>query len=367
VLFWLHLPLQKYVSLFRVFGYITVRTALAGATALVLSLLLGPWLIRVLKKHEIGQEIRSDGPESHYSKKGTPTMGGILIIGATLVASLLWGNLGNIYVWIAMATMVFFGLIGFVDDYLKVHKKRSLGLRVFTKLGLQIVLAGAIGGVLIYLGLSNFGPLKQFDLRLFPPFFKLWTPYLGWLYLPWIILILVGSTNAVNLADGLDGLAIGLTLITATALTALTYVAGHALWSQYLNIARVRPAAELTVFVGALTGACLGFLWWNAHPAQVIMGDVGALSLGGTLAVISILIKQELLLFALAGVFILEAASVLLQVSYFKLSRGKRIFKMAPLHHHFELSGWQEEKIVIRFWIVGIIFALLSLSTLKLR
>lgn len=367
MLFWLHLPLQKYVSLFRVFGYITVRTALAGATALVLSLLLGPWLIRVLKKHEIGQEIRSDGPESHYSKKGTPTMGGILIIGATLVASLLWGNLGNIYVWIAMATMVFFGLIGFVDDYLKVHKKRSLGLRVFTKLGLQIVLAGAIGGVLIYLGLSNFGPLKQFDLRLFPPFFKLWTPYLGWLYLPWIILILVGSTNAVNLADGLDGLAIGLTLITATALTALTYVAGHALWSQYLNIARVRPAAELTVFVGALTGACLGFLWWNAHPAQVIMGDVGALSLGGTLAVISILIKQELLLFALAGVFILEAASVLLQVSYFKLSRGKRIFKMAPLHHHFELSGWQEEKIVIRFWIVGIIFALLSLSTLKLR
>jgi phospho-N-acetylmuramoyl-pentapeptide-transferase len=358
---------MKYVSFFRVIGYITVRTALAGVTSLALSFVLGPWLIRLLRKREIGQEIRSDGPQSHSTKKGTPSMGGVLIIGATLVSSLLWGNLGNVYVWIAMGTMFFFGLIGFADDYLKVRKRRSLGLRVFTKLGLQVLLAAAVGGVLIYLGLKNFGPLAQFDLRLFPPFFKLWTPYLGWFYLPWIVFILVGSSNAVNLADGLDGLAIGLTLITATALTALTYVAGHALWSQYLNIARVRPAAELTVFAGALTGACLGFLWWNAHPAQIFMGDVGALSLGGTLAIISILIKQELLLFAIAGVFILEAASVLLQVSYFKISGGKRIFKMAPLHHHFELSGWQEEKIVIRFWILGIIFALFSLSTLKLR
>jgi phospho-N-acetylmuramoyl-pentapeptide-transferase len=263
--------------------------------------------------------------------------------------------------------MVSFGFIGFIDDYLKVRKKRSLGLRVFTKLGLQVALGAAIGGVLLYLGLSNAGPLSHFDLRLFPPFFKLWTPYLGWFYLPWIMFILVGSSNAVNLADGLDGLAIGLTLISATALTALTYVSGHALWSQYLNIARVRPAGELAVFIGAVTGACLGFLWWNAHPAQVIMGDVGALSLGATLAIVSILIKQELLLFALAGVFILEALSVLLQVTYFKLSGGKRIFKMAPLHHHFELSGWQEEKIVIRFWIAGIILALFSLSTLKLR
>ncbi|MGZ4886894.1 MAG: phospho-N-acetylmuramoyl-pentapeptide-transferase [Candidatus Aminicenantales bacterium] len=367
MLFWLLVPLQTHVSFFRVFGYITVRTALAGMTALALSWILGPWLIRLLKKRQIGQEIRSDGPQSHYAKKGTPSMGGLLIIGTTLVTSLLWGNLGNVYVWIGMATMVFFGLIGFVNDLLKVRKKRSLGLGVFTKLGLQIVLAAVIGGVLLYLGLNNFGPLRQFDLRLFPPFFKHWTPYLGWFYLPWIIFILVGSSNAVNLADGLDGLAIGLTLISATALTALTYVAGHALWSQYLNIARVRPAAELTVFAGALTGACLGFLWFNAHPAQVFMGDAGALALGGSLAIISILIKQELLLFALAGVFILEALSVLLQVSYFKVSGGKRIFKMAPLHHHFELSGWQEEKIVIRFWIVGIIFALLSLSTLKLR
>jgi phospho-N-acetylmuramoyl-pentapeptide-transferase len=367
VLLWLHTILQKHVSIFRVFGYITFRTALAGVTALALMLLLGPWLIRLLRKREIGQEIRTDGPQSHYTKKGTPTMGGLMIIATTLAATFLWGNLSNVYVWIAVATMVSFGFIGFVDDYLKVRKKRSLGLRVFTKLGFQVALAAAIGGVLLYLGLTNVGPLSHFDLRLFPPFFKLWTPYLGWFYLPWIVFILVGSSNAVNLADGLDGLAIGLTLISATALTALTYVAGHALWSQYLNIARVRPAGELAVFIGAVTGACLGFLWWNAHPAQVIMGDVGALSLGASLAIVSILIKQELLLFALAGVFILEALSVLLQVSYFKLSAGKRIFKMAPLHHHFELSGWQEEKIVIRFWIAGIILALFSLSTLKLR
>ena len=363
----LHTLLQRHLSIFRVFGYITFRTAMAGITALALMLFLGPWLIRILRKREIGQEIRSDGPQSHFTKKGTPTMGGLMIVGATLTATLLWGDLGNAYLWIAVATMLSFGLIGFTDDYLKVRKKRSLGLTVPTKLGLQVGLAAVIGGVLVYLGLHNPDPLRHFDLRLFPPFFKLWTPYLGWFYLPWITFILVGSSNAVNLADGLDGLAIGLTLISATALTALTYVAGHALWSQYLNIARVRPAGELTVFIGATTGACLGFLWWNAHPAQVIMGDVGALSLGATLAIVSILIKQELLLFTLAGVFILEALSVLLQVSYFKLSRGKRMFKMAPLHHHFELSGWQEEKIVIRFWIAGIILALFSLSTLKLR
>jgi len=367
VLYWLLVPLQSFISIFRVFRFITVRTALAGATALLLSLLLGPWLIKMLKKYQIGQEIRSDGPQSHFAKKGTPSMGGILIIGATLLSTLLWGNLGNVYVLIAMAAMFFFGLIGFLDDSLKVRKKQSLGLRAFTKLGLQIVLACALGGVLVYLGLHNAGPVKPFDLRLFPPFFKSWTPYLGLFYLPWIAFILVGSSNAVNLADGLDGLAIGLTLISAAALTALTYVSGHALWSQYLDLARVRLAAELTVFCGSMTGACLGFLWWNAHPAQIFMGDVGALSLGGTLGIIAILIKQELLLFALAGVFILEALSVLLQVSYFKLSGGKRMFKMAPLHHHFELSGWPEEKIVIRFWIAGLIFALLSLSTLKLR
>ena len=253
-------------------------------------------------------------------------------------------------------------MVGLVDDVLKVRRKQSLGLRPWQKLALQVGLATVIG--LVFIWLSSRG---EFSLRLSFPFFKQWVPVLGWFYLPWIVFILVGSSNAVNLADGLDGLATGLTLISATALTALTYVAGHARWSEYLNIARVPQAAELTVFVGAFAGACLGFLWYNCHPAQVFMGDVGALSLGGTMAVIALLIKQEFLLFAVAGVFILEALSVLLQVSYFKVSGGKRIFKMAPLHHHFELSGWPEERVVIRFWILGIIFALFSLSTLKLR
>jgi phospho-N-acetylmuramoyl-pentapeptide-transferase len=289
-------------------------------------------------------------------------MGGILIIGATLLTTLLWGNLRNTYIWLAMAAMFFFGLIGFLDDYLKLKKKRSLGLAAKSKFGFQILLSAAIGFVLVWLGLRG-----KFDLRLAFPFLKQWVPYLGWFYLPWIIFILAGSSNAVNLADGLDGLAIGLTLISAMALTALTYIAGHAVYSQYLNIARVPLAAELTVFAGAFSGACLGFLWFNCHPAEIFMGDVGALSLGGTLGTIAILIKQEFLLFTVAGVFILEALSVLLQISYFRISGGKRIFKMAPLHHHFELVGWPEEKVVVRFWIAGIIFALFSLTTLKLR
>jgi phospho-N-acetylmuramoyl-pentapeptide-transferase len=362
VLYWLLVPLSGEFFLFNVFSYITVRTAAAGITALLLSFLFGPKLIRLLERRQIGQEIRSDGPKTHFAKKGTPSMGGLLIILCTLVPALLWGDLTNTYVWVAILSMVFFGLVGLVDDVLKVRRKQSLGLRPWQKLALQVGLATVIG--LVFIWMSSRG---EFSLRLSFPFFKQWVPFLGWFYLPWIVFILVGSSNAVNLADGLDGLATGLTLISATALTALTYVAGHARWSEYLNIARVPQAAELTVFVGAFAGACLGFLWYNCHPAQVFMGDVGALSLGGTMAVIALLIKQEFLLFAVAGVFILEALSVLLQVSYFKVSGGKRIFKMAPLHHHFELSGWPEERVVIRFWILGIIFALFSLSTLKLR
>ena len=362
MLYWLLVPLRQSLFFFNVFRYITVRTALAGITALLLSFLLGPWLIRTLKKKQIGQEIRREGPQSHLSKKGTPSMGGLLIIASTVIPTLLWGNLGNTYVWVAMLTMLSFGLIGFWDDYVKFRRKRSLGLRTWPKLGLQATLAVGIGLILI-----SFGMEGTFSLRLSFPFLKEWIPYLGWLYLPWIVFVLVGSSNAVNLADGLDGLAIGLTLISSAALTALTYIAGHAVFSQYLAIARVPRAAELTVFAGALTGACLGFLWFNSHPAQIFMGDVGALSLGATLAVIAILIKQEFLLFSVAGVFILEALSVLAQVSYFKLTKGKRIFRMAPLHHHFELAGWREEKIVVRFWILAIIFALFSLATLKLR
>ncbi len=347
---------------FNVFRYITVRTALAGLTALLLSLLLGPVLIRLLRRHQIGQEIRAEGPQSHQAKKGTPSMGGILIIGATLIPTLLWGNLSNTFVWLAMGTMLTFGLVGLLDDYLKVSRKRSLGLIARYKLVLQVGLAVFFGGIIILLGRAG-----VFDLHLFFPILKQWLPYLGWIYWPWTVLILVGSSNAVNLADGLDGLAIGLTLISATTLTALTYIAGHAVFSKYLYVARVPLAAELTVFGGALVGACLGFLWFNSHPAQVFMGDSGALSLGATLAVLALLIKQEFLLFAVAGVFIVELLSVMIQVSFFRLSKGRRIFKMAPLHHHFELLGWPEEKVVIRFWILGIIFALFSLTTLKLR
>jgi len=362
VVYWLLVPLRSDFFLFNVFRYITVRTAAAGITALVLSFLVGPRLIRFLERRQIGQEIRTDGPKAHYVKKGTPSMGGLLIILCTLVTTLLWGNLSNTYVWVAVLSMLLFGLVGLIDDVLKVRRKRSLGLRPGQKMALQIGLAAVVGLVFIWMGLNG-----DFSLRLTFPFFKQWLPFLGWFYLPWIVFILVGSSNAVNLADGLDGLAIGLTLISVSALTALTYVAGNINWSNYLSIAYMPMAAELTVFTGALAGACLGFLWFNCHPAQVFMGDVGALSLGGTMAVIALLIKQEFLLFTVAGVFILEALSVLLQVSYFKLSGGKRIFKMAPLHHHFELSGWPESRVVIRFWILGIIFALFSLSTLKLR
>lgn len=362
MLYFLLVPLKEYFIFFNVFRYITVRTALAGITALIISLVFGPWLIKMLKKYQVGEEIRPNGPKSHFEKRGTPSMGGILVIGATLITVLLWGNLRNIYIWLAMFTMFLFGLLGFWDDYLKIKKKKSLGLIIRRKLFLQIIISGAIGLVLIYLGLRG-----EFSLDLSFPFFKRWVPHLGWFYLPWIMFILVGSSNAVNFADGLDGLAIGLTFISASAFTALSYVAGHALWSEYLNIPRVPLAAELTVFVGAITGACLGFLWYNCYPAQIFMGDVGALSLGGTIGVISILIKQEFLLLMVAGVFIVEALSVLLQVGYFKMTGGKRVFKMAPLHHHFELLGWSEEKIVVRFWIAAIIFALFSLATLKLR
>jgi phospho-N-acetylmuramoyl-pentapeptide-transferase len=362
VLYWLLVPLRKYIFFFNVFRYITFRTALSGMTALLFVFIFMPIFIKLLRKHQVSQEIREEGPSTHLSKKGTPSMGGVIIIGATVVSTLLWGNLSNIYVWLGLAGLMLFGLIGFIDDFIKFRSHRSLGLNTGQKLILQIAVSGLIALTLVLIGFEG-----KFDLRLTFPFIKEWALYLGWLYLPWILFILVGSSNAVNLADGLDGLAIGLTLISAAALTALTYVAGHAIWSEYLNIIRVPLAAELTVFAGALSGACLGFLWFNCHPAEIFMGDVGALSLGGTLGLLAILIKQEFLLLFVAGVFILEALSVLLQVTYFKLSGGKRIFRMAPLHHHFELIGWPEEKVVIRFWIMGIIFALFSLTTLKLR
>ncbi len=362
MLYWLLVPLKEYFFFFNVFRYITVRTAMAGITSLAITLILGSIAIKLLKKYQLGEEIRTDGPKTHLRKKGTPSMGGVLIIFSTVVTTLLWGNLNDIYIWIAIFTMVGFGALGFWDDYLKIKKKIKAGLPMKHKFGFQFLLAGTIGLFLIYLGFRG-----DFSLNLHFPFIKEWIPYIGWFYLPWIMLIVIGSSNAVNLADGLDGLAIGLIFISASAVTALSYIAGHALWSQYLNIARVPLAAELTVFAGALAGACLGFLWYNCHPAEIFMGDAGALSLGGTVGVMALLIKQEFLLFAIAGVFILEALSVMIQVACFRFSGGKRIFRMAPLHHHFELLGWSESKVVVRFWILGIIFALFSLTTLKLR
>ncbi|MBU4203479.1 MAG: phospho-N-acetylmuramoyl-pentapeptide-transferase [Acidobacteria bacterium] len=362
MLYTLLFPLKDQIGLFNIFRYITVRSALAAATALLICLFLGPLLIRYLKKKQIGEEIRAEGPQSHFEKKGTPSMGGILIIFAAVIPTLLWADMRNSYVRIALFAMISFGLVGFLDDYLKIILKKPKGLTIHRKFTYQFVLSLIIGLFLIWLGHQN-----EFNLHLIVPFFKNWTPYLGWFYLPWIMFILVSSSNAVNLADGLDGLATGLTLISVTAFTALSFIAGRTDWSSYLDIAWVPQAAELTIFVGALAGACLGFLWFNCHPAQLFMGDVGALSLGGTIGTIAILIKMEFLLFMVAGVFVIEALSVLLQVGYFKLSGGRRIFKMAPLHHHFELKGWPEEKVVVRFWITGIIFALFSLATLKLR
>ncbi len=362
MLYWLLAPLKEYSILFNPFGYFTVRTALAGISALLLSFVLGPWVIKMLKKYQIGEEISPYGPKTHQNKRGTPSMGGVLIIGSTLIPTLMWADLSNTHVLLAMGNMTLFGILGFWDDFLKIKKHKSRGLVIRQKFVFQVLLAGIIGAVLVYLGFQG-----KFDLHLSFPFFKKWIPYLGWIYLPWIMLILVSSSNSVNLADGLDGLAIGLTLISSSAFTALSYFAGRADWSGYLNIPYVPQAAELTIFAGAMSGACLGFLWFNSHPAQIFMGDVGALSLGGSIGAIAIMIKQEFLLFMVAGVFILEALSVLLQVSYFRLTGGKRILKMAPLHHHFELLGWSEEKIVVRFWIMGIIFALFSLTTLKLR
>ncbi len=362
MLYILLVPLKKYFIFFNVFRYITVRTALAGITALLFTMVLGPWLIKYLRKHQFGETIRDEGPKTHITKKGTPTMGGILIIGATAVSTLLWVDLSNLYIWLAMATMLLFGALGLLDDYLQIRKNKPKGLLAKYKFIIQIIFAAAIAVVLFYMGLRG-----DFNLHLTLPFIKKWTPYLGMLYIPWIMLIMVSSTNAVNLADGLDGLAIGLTLISISSFTALSYIAGHALWSQYLNILPVTQAAELTVLLGSLAGACLGFLWYNCHPAEIFMGDAGSLSLGATLGIVAIMIKQEFLLFMVAGVFVMEALSVVIQVGYFKLTGGKRVFKMTPLHHHFELMGWSEQKIVVRFWIVGIIFALFSLTTLKIR
>lgn len=363
MLFHLLFALRESVSALNVTRYITFRTTVAALTALFLVLLLGPWMIQRLRRLQIGQHIRESGPEAHHAKAGTPTMGGVLILVGILVPTLLWADLTNRNVWIIVLSTLAFGAIGFADDYLKVIRKQSLGLRAKQKLVAQFAVGTGVGLTVYWL--AQVSP-DEYSTRVVFPFFKELVPDLGLLYVVFAILLLTLSSNAVNLTDGLDGLAIGATLIAAVAFTGLAYVSSHFVFSEYLDLLHQPGAGELAVFCGAMVGASLGFLWWNCYPAQVFMGDVGSLSLGGALGTVAILIKQELLLFLVGGLFMIEASSVMLQVASFRLT-GKRIFRMAPLHHHFELRGWKEPQIIIRFWIVAVIFALFSLTTLKLR
>jgi phospho-N-acetylmuramoyl-pentapeptide-transferase len=357
---WLY-PLAKFFPAFNVFRYITVRTAMAAVTALLLALALGGPTIRLLKRRQIGQSVREDGPRSHLSKAGTPTMGGILILLAVISATLLWMDLRNRLVWIALGTLAGFGLVGFADDFVKFTRRRSLGLTGRGKLIPQFLVAfGAAWAIEHWATAGTFSTIVTF------PFFKRLVIDLGAVYIPFVALVIVGASNAVNLTDGLDGLAIGVFGVAAGTYALLAYVSGNAVAARYLQIAFVPQAGELSVFCGALVGASLGFLWYNSHPADVFMGDVGALPLGAGLAAVAVMVKQEILLAIVGGVFVLEALSVILQVASFK-STGKRIFRMAPLHHHFELAGWPESRVIVRFWILSILFAVLALSTLKLR
>ena len=361
MLYHLLYPFRGELSVLNVTGYVTFRTAAASLSALAISLLLGPWMIRKLREFQIGQVIRQEGPSSHKVKAGTPTMGGLLILTAALVPTLLWANLTNVYVWIAVLTTVGFGAIGFADDYLKIVRRSHHGLRPRYKMLYQLLLGAVVGATLLFLG--NRG---LYSTRLVFPFFKRLVPDLGVGYLPFAIFVLVSESNAVNLTDGLDGLAISIFAIAAAAYTALAYVVGNRVLADYLLLVHLPPMAEMTVFCGSLVGAALGFLWYNSYPAEVFMGDVGSLALGAALGTVALLIKQELLLLIVGGVFVLEALSVVLQVAWFK-STGRRMFRMAPLHHHFELVGWSEPKVISRFVIVAIVFALFSLTTLKLR
>ena len=361
---------------FRIFRYVTFRTAFASLTAMFMGLIIGPAIIRQLREFQIGQYIREEGPKAHQKKAGTPTMGGVLISIAIIVPTVLWADLSNRYIWLVIFSTMAFGAIGFADDYLKVIHKRNLGLTGRMKLLLQFSAAGIVAVALVTMTATN-----QYSTHLMVPFLKQFRPDLVidslrhsphlWplAFAPFVLfvmIVLVGSSNAVNLTDGLDGLAIGCTVIAAGGLTVLTYVSGHAAFSEYLELQKMPQVAELTIFCGAMVGASIGFLWYNAHPAEIFMGDVGSLALGGAIGTVAVIIKQELLLPFIGGVFVIEAFSVILQVGSYKL-RKKRIFKMAPLHHHFELVGWSESKIIIRFWIAALVFALFALTTLKLR
>ncbi|HEV2417258.1 MAG TPA: phospho-N-acetylmuramoyl-pentapeptide-transferase [Terriglobia bacterium] len=374
--YYLNLKFHSQLHVLNLFRYITFRTAAASLTALLLSLILGPWLIRRLKQFQVGQYIREEGPESHKSKAGTPTMGGVLIALCIVLPTLLWSDLSNIYVWLAIGVTVCLGAIGFWDDYLKLRRRHNLGLRARSKLLLQVLI-----GLLLAIALAILSGKGLYSTQLTFPFFKNIHPDFiihaflkhDWFYplafLPFaalVVFLVVGSSNAVNLTDGLDGLAIGCVIVAASALTVLTYVVGNAKWATYLDLEHLATSGELTIFCSSMAGASLGFLWYNAYPAEIFMGDVGSLSLGGAIAAVSVIIKQELLLPFIGGIFVVEALSVILQVGSFKL-RHKRIFRMSPLHHHFELVGWKESKIIARFWIAALVFALFALTTLKLR
>ena len=378
MLYWLlYEKLFPFFHPFRIFRYLTFRTAFASLTALLIALFIGPFVIQKLREFQIGQFVREDGPQSHQKKSGTPTMGGVLIIIAIVLPTVLWADPANPLVWIAVFSTLAFGAIGFADDYIKVVKRRSLGLRARAKLLLQALVGVIVAGALVLLE-----QFKMFSTQLSVPFVKNWRPDLLWHAWPatlphlallafvpfvvWVAFVLMGSSNAVNLTDGLDGLAIGCTIIAAGALTVLTYVNSNVVFADYLELRRMPLAAELTIFCGSMVGASIGFLWYNAHPAEIFMGDVGSLALGGAIGTVAIIIRQELLLPFIGGIFILEALSVMLQVGSDKL-RKKRIFKMAPLHHHFEQMGWHESKVIARFWIGALVFALFALTTLKLR
>lgn len=352
--------LYTWFSPLNVFRYITFRTALAVLTAMLITFILGPKVIKRLSRFSVTQQVRDDGPQTHLGKTGTPTMGGVLIIISILVTVLLWGDLTNKYILMMIFSLVGFGTIGFIDDYLKVVKRNSKGLRGCYKFGAQVLLALAIS-MFIYMN-----PKDPYNDVLSIPFFKKWLFDLGWFYVPFSIVVIVGSSNAVNLTDGIDGLAVGLVGISVLATGILVYISGNFKFSQYLQVLYIPGTGELTVFCGAILGASLGFLWYNSYPADVFMGDVGSLSLGGVLGTLAVITKQEIVLAVVGGIFVIETISVVFQVASFKLT-GKRMFRMAPIHHHFELKGWPEPKVIVRFWIVGIMLALLSLATLKLR
>ncbi|HVT43032.1 MAG TPA: phospho-N-acetylmuramoyl-pentapeptide-transferase [Thermoanaerobaculia bacterium] len=361
MLYYLLYPLRELESGFNVFRYITFRTAWAALTALLISFILGPWLIKRMARIKLGQFIREEGPQSHQQKAGTPTMGGILINLAILVPTILWADIMNPYIWIVLFVTFGFGAIGFIDDFQKIARRRNLGLTPRQKFGLQFSTALVAALAIAYLPQIH----NVYSTTLTFPFTTV-VLNLGFLYIPFIMIVIVGASNAVNLTDGLDGLAIGSTLIAGVTYTVLTYAAGHFRMADYLRIAWVPGVGELAVFCGAMVGASLGFLWFNAHPAEIFMGDVGSLALGAAIGCLAVMIKQEILLVFVGGLFVIEALSVIIQVLSFKMT-GRRVFRMSPLHHHFELSGWSETKVVVRFWIVAIMFALLSLSTLKLR